>query len=347
MELVWGLEGLERLVAAGAPRLTTVLTIGKFDGLHIAHQTLIAGAIRRAREFGVACTVMSLDPDPDFVLRGIPVVRLTTLDTKAQLIAELGADRMILQPFTREFAAQPAEDFVSRLAQTMDLCEIHVGEDFAFGYKAQGNVALLRTLGSHYNYSVQTLGQLRIGDEVVSSSRIRQLLAAGDVTAANRLLGRLHRVQGEVVHGDKRGRTIGYPTANMIAYNDFSIPANGIYASLATVMPERPPVTWQMMEQADPPRIEIAPTEADAQQRHFAATSIGVRPQFLVNADRNIESYLLDFDADIYGRQLRVEFVQYMRGEAKFDSLDGLLAQMAQDVAGSRAVLQSEAWRRQ
>lgn len=303
-------------MAKDTARQPMVLTIGAFDGLHVAHQALIAGAVMRSRELGVRAAVLSFDPHPDSVIRpDRPLIYLTDTDDKAALIAEVGADRLIIQPFNLEFARIPAEDFVNRLLELADIKEIHVGEDFVFGHKAQGNVVRLREMGHQKGFQVRSLAPLEVDNAVVSSSRIRSLLLEGDVARAARLLGRAHSLKGVVIHGNERGRLLGFPTANMAIPNRFAVPGNGVYATMTTLLDS---------EKNGPARPSV--------------TNIGTRPTF-DNGERSVETFILDWTGDLYDQRIRVEFVQKLRDERKFSGLDEIKAQLARDVAAARSAL--------
>jgi riboflavin kinase/FMN adenylyltransferase len=293
--------------------LRLVITIGAFDGVHVAHQALIAGSVMRARELGAKTAVVSFDPHPDTVVRpGTPMIYLTSLEQKAELIGELGADYLIIQPFTTTFMRLSPEQFVEWLLKPAQLEEIHVGEDFVFGHKASGNVQKLRDMGFERGFHVKSLAPLEVGNSVVSSTRIRKLLLAGDVAEAARLLARYHALHGPVVLGAQRGRIIGFHTANIQVGQNFAIPGNGVYVTLATLEGEHRPLP--------------------------SVTNIGVRPTF-DNGPRSIETHILDFERDIYDQNLKVEFVAKLRDERKFSGLDEIRNQLQMDVANAREIL--------
>ncbi len=310
------LQNLEELAQNG--RQPMVVTIGAFDGVHVAHRALISGAVMRARELGVQTTVLTFDPHPDSVIHpDRPVIYLTDNEDKAALVAEIGADRLIIQPFTPEFARVTAEDFVNRFLELADIKEIHIGEDFAFGYKAQGNPVRLREMGHTLGFQVRSLAPLEVGSEVVSSSGIRRLLLDGDVTGAGRLLARPHSLKGIVIEGYQRGRLLGFPTANLAVPGRFAVPGNGVYATMTTFL--------------------------DAGKRgpaHPSVTNIGTRPTF-DNGERSVETFVLDWSGDLYGQTIRVEFIEKLRDERKFAGLDEIKAQLTRDVEASRTALQA------
>jgi riboflavin kinase/FMN adenylyltransferase len=270
-----------------------------------------------AREQGLLAAVMSFEPHPDSVISpDRPLLYLTDLADKVAYIAEIGADLLIIQPFTPEFARTPAEDFIARIARVADIKEIHVGEDFAFGYKAQGNVAFLQEIGPKYGFQVRSLAPLEVDGEVVKSSRIRSLILEGTVAQAGRLLGRAHSLKGEVLHGDQRGRLIGFPTANLAIPDRFAVPANGVYATMTTFL------------------------EAEGARPRPSVTNIGTRPTF-DNGVRSVETFVLDWAGDLYGQIIRVEFIQRLREERKFAGIEAIRSQLVQDVENGRQALKA------
>lgn len=315
METYHSIEELEK--GTNRQRLPVVLTIGAFDGVHIAHRALISGAVISARQLGLEAVVLSFDPHPDSVVRpDRPMIYLSDLEDKALNIAEIGAAKLIIQPFTPEFARIEAETFIDKLLAVADIREIHVGEDFVFGYKAQGNVVRLREWGHQKGFVVKSLAPLQIEETVVSSTRIRQFLVEGNVKEAGRLLGRAHSLKGEVVHGFERGRILGFPTANLAVSAKFATPGNGVYATMTTFL--------------DGAADGVA---------HPSVTNIGTRPTF-DNGERSVETFVLDWSGDLYGQRIRVEFIQKLRDERKFNGLDEIKTQLTQDVANARLALE-------
>ena len=293
------------------PDQPTVLTIGKFDGVHIGHQHLLARLRRRAAELDAQAAVMLLHPNPLAVLRpDQPVFYLTTLEDRVQLVAEQGVDIVLVQPFTREFSQTTADDFVAQVMAHLKLVELWEGPGFALGRGRQGTVPYLAKLGESYSFSAHEVAPFNLLGERVSTSLVRSLLVEGDVGQAAWLLGRPHGLAGVVVHGAKRGRLLGYPTANLDIPADLLVPAHGIYAVNC--------------------RLSDEPLQGVA--------SIGVRPTF-DNGARSVEVYLLDFDRDIYGETLHVEFVARLREEQKFPNVEALIEQMGRDVVNGRAAL--------
>ncbi len=311
METLHSLEELR----GRATRPALVLTIGAFDGVHVAHRALISGAVVSARERGLLSAVMSFDPHPDTVIYpDRPMIYLTDYSDKADLVAEIGADQLIIQPFTTEFAAISAEDFVTNLLELADIKEIHVGEDFVFGAKARGNVSRLREMGFSRGFQVKSLAPLEVDSQIVSSSLIRQLLLEGNVRQAARLLGRAHSLKGPVIHGNERGRLLGFPTANQAIAANFAVPGHGVYATMTTFL----------AHSSASPRPSV--------------TNIGTRPTF-DNGERSVETFVLDWSDDLYDQPIRVEFIGKLRDERKFNGLEELKTQLAHDVEASREAL--------
>ncbi|MCL2393304.1 MAG: bifunctional riboflavin kinase/FAD synthetase [Acidimicrobiaceae bacterium] len=304
-----------------------VATIGAFDGVHLGHRRVIAQVRRLAAERRVPSAVVTFDRHPASVVRpeSAPGL-LTDLDQKLDLLAETGVDYAVVIHFDQERAHESAEDFVATvLVGFLHVRAVIVGTDFHFGHKRAGNVALLEKLGTAEPpagrggtgfevIGVDLFDELgRSGAEAVSSTRIRRLLHEGDVTAAAGLLGRFHQVRGVVVHGDRRGGSLGFPTANVAFPADIVVPADGVYAG------------WY----AHPDGVARP-----------AALSVGGRPTFYEEADAPLlEAYLLDFEGDLYGEEARVSFVERLRAQLRFESAGELVEQMARDVEDTRRIL--------
>jgi riboflavin kinase / FMN adenylyltransferase len=294
-----------------------VVTIGVYDGVHLGHRALIGRVKAMAAELGAQSAVVTFDRHPATVVRpeSAPLL-LTDLEQRIELLASTGVDRTLVLHFDEERAHESAEDFVREiLVGCLGAVAVVVGHDFHFGRDRGGNVPMLQEMGAELGFDV--LGINLVADdgesEVVSSTRIRKLLAAGDVAGAARLLGRPHEVRGVVQHGDARGRELGFPTANVAVPDDVLLPADGIYAGWF----ERPDGTV-----------------------HAAAMSLGRRPTFYADAALSLlECYLLDFEGDLYDQPAKVRFVARLRGEAKFDSVEALIEQMAKDVDDARTCL--------
>ncbi|MCM3884844.1 bifunctional riboflavin kinase/FAD synthetase [Frankia sp. R82] len=288
-----------------------VVTIGFFDGVHLGHRRIVGEAVARAHDRGQRALALTFDPHPGEVLRpGSHPALLTTLRHKTELLAEIGVDALCVQPFTAEFSQVSATDFVHEiLLRRLRASAVVVGENFSYGHRAAGRLATLTAEGATAGFEVYGVPLVRAGEQVVSSTEIRRRVAAGDVESAASALGRPHRVEGVVVHGDARGRTIGYPTANIEATPWAAVPADGVYAGFAC---------W-------------------GDRRQPAAISIGTNPTF-AGRERRVEAFLLDFDGDLYDEYLAYEFTRRLRPTLRFDSVDELVTQMAADVETTRAV---------
>jgi riboflavin kinase / FMN adenylyltransferase len=314
----------------------SVVTIGVFDGVHRGHQQIIGHAVKRARETGVPAVVMTFDPHPSEVVRpGSHPAVLTEPGRKADLIAGLGVDALCVIPFTLDFSKLSAEGFVyDVLVDTLHASLVVVGENFRFGHKAAGDVDLLRRLGRTFGFGVEAAPLVSAGDTVFSSTYIRSLIAAGDVGAAAAALGRPHCLEGVVVRGDQRGRQLGFPTANLMNSQYAAVPADGVYAARVAI--GHPAVPSRLRERAAP-TDESAPSAASRTER-MAAVSVGTNPTFS-GRERRVEAFLLDFDADIYGERLAIDFVERLREQRTYTSLPPLLEQINADVARTRALL--------
>ncbi|GAC1517558.1 MAG: bifunctional riboflavin kinase/FAD synthetase [Acidimicrobiales bacterium] len=313
------MEVIDDLARCPHPAGGTVVTIGAYDGVHLGHRRLIERVRVLAAERGCASAVVTFDRHPAQVVRpeSAPTL-LTDLPTKLARLAETGLDYAVVIRFDAARAGEPADDFVRTvLADCLGAKVVVVGHDFHFGHNRGGNVELLRQLGPELGFEV--LGLELFDDDAgdpVSSTRVRTLLGTGDVEGAAALLGRPHRLRGEVVSGDKRGRDLGFPTANVAVPEAYCLPADGIYAG------------W--FERASGERL---PT----------AISLGRRPTFYADAPASLlECYVLDFEGDLYGEEVGVEFVARLRAEMRFDgpdALDRLVTQMREDVQDTRKVL--------
>ncbi|WP_049660368.1 bifunctional riboflavin kinase/FAD synthetase [Kitasatospora sp. MY 5-36] len=292
----------------------SVVTIGSFDGVHRGHQLIIGRAVERARELGVPAVVVTFDPHPREVIRpGSHPPLLAPHPRRAELIAELGVDAVLVLPFTTEFSQESPETFVRQvLVDALHARVVIEGPNFRFGHRAAGNVELLGELGRTDDFEVEVV-DLQVcgtaGDgEPFSSSLTRRLVETGDMAGANEVLGRPHRVEGVVVRGAQRGRDLGYPTANVDTVPHSAIPADGVYAGWLTADGERMP----------------------------AAISVGTNPTF-DGTTRTVEAYAIDrVGLDLYGLHVAVDFLAYLRGMEKFDSIDALLDRMADDVKRAR-----------
>ena len=297
----------------------SVVTIGVFDGVHRGHQAIIGHTVERSKELGLAAVVVTFDPHPSEVVRpGSHPAILTEAARKSELIEDLGVDVLCVIPFTLDFSHLSAETFAHDvLVEHLHASLVVVGQNFRFGHKAAGDVALLERLGRTFGFTVEgaPLVSNPASTAVVSSTYIRSCVDAGDVADAARALGRPHRLEGVVVRGDQRGRELGFPTANLLTVPYAAVPADGVYA--ANVVRSRGP---------------------GAGKAHPAAVSIGTNPTFN-GRERAIEAYLLDFDGDLYGERLAVDFVARLREQRRYDGIEPLVAQITQDVVDARAVL--------
>jgi len=315
------MEVIRDLSACPRPAGGSVVTIGAYDGVHVGHRTVIAEVRRRADEEGLSTAVVTFDRHPASVVRPESAPRLLTdLDQKLELLAATGVDYCLVITFDEARSREPADDFVREvLAGCLAARVVVVGDDFHFGHRRSGNVDLLRTMGRDLGFEVDSRDLVDedgypAGDAgKVSSTRIRHALVEGDLAAANAWLGRPHEVRGVVAEGEKRGRELGFPTANVSVPGDILLPADGIYAG------------W--FERADG-------------SVHAAAISLGRRPTFYEEAHASLlEAHLLDFDGELYGEHVKVRFVSWLRGEARFDSAEALIEQIARDCDEVRRTL--------
>jgi riboflavin kinase/FMN adenylyltransferase len=298
------------------------MSIGVFDGVHRGHQALIRRAVRQGRELGLPVLVMTFDPHPAEVVRpGSHPGMLSSLRRRAELVESLGVDVFLVLPFAPAVAAIPAEEFVHDiLVDRLHVASIVVGENFRFGHGATGSVELLADLGRRFGFTA--VGEPLVADDgfAVSSTYVRACIDAGDVVAAAEALGRSHRIEGFVVHGDGRGGSqLGYPTANLDVLPNTAVPADGIYAG------------WFLL--GSPPDSSVRPTV-----RSPTAISIGTNPTFSGKV-RTVEAFVLDEGGNFYGRRVALEFVARLRGMERFDSVDELIAQIGRDVERTREIL--------
>jgi riboflavin kinase / FMN adenylyltransferase len=292
-----------------------VVTIGEFDGVHRGHQRIVERAARAGKERGLPVVVITFDPHPDEVIRpGSHPPLLCSARRRAELLAGLGADAVLVLPFTLEFSRLDPGEFVRTvLVDRLHAAMVAVGEDFRFGHKAAGDVPLLAKLGEKYEFTTEGIPLLGADGARISSTSIRDMLAAGDVAAAAKALGP-HRVEGVVVRGHQRGRALGFPTANLETPPHTAIPADGIYAG------------W--LASLDEAGRDV--------ERWPAAISIGSNPTF-GEGERTVEAYALDrTDLDLYGMHAAIDFTARLRGTLRFDSVDALVEQMRRDVDQAR-----------
>jgi riboflavin kinase/FMN adenylyltransferase len=274
------------------------VAIGTFDGVHVGHRQVIEGAD----------TVLTFEPHPLAVIHPEAAPKLIMpFDVKRDVIEGLGVEELVVIPFDREFSTIPAEDFCARiLAESLGATHVSVGENFRFGAKAQGDPEML---AGRPEFDTRVVPLVEVDGETVSSTRIRALVAAGDVEGAMRCLGAPFLLEGPVVEGDKRGRTLGFPTANIVPADDLVVPGHGVFAAFADGVP--------------------------------AAVNVGVRPTFETGRGLLVEAYLIDHDADLYGKTLRIAFIGRLRGERRFPSAEDLISQMHRDVEEARRLCAS------
>jgi riboflavin kinase/FMN adenylyltransferase len=285
------------------PKAGRRVAIGTFDGVHLGHREVIRGSD----------TVLTFDPHPQAVINPASAPKLLNPQrVKADLIAGLGVEELVTIPFDREFASKSAEEFVEEvLVQRLGAEHVSVGENFRFGKKATGDAAFL---SSRSEFETRVVPLVEVEGETVSSSHIRGLVAAGELDKAGEFLGGPFLFEGQVVEGDRRGRELGMPTANIVPDDALVTPGHGVYAAWA--------------------------------HGHPAAVNVGVRPTFDTGRGLLVEAYLLDFDGDLYGQTLRIAFLERMRGEKRFESVDDLVAQMRADVVDARAIASATVPRR-
>jgi riboflavin kinase/FMN adenylyltransferase len=296
----------------------SVATIGEFDGVHRGHQRLVARAREVARARKLPVVVITFDPHPDEVIRpGSHPPLLTTSRRRAELLAGLGADAVLVLPFSLEFSRLSPDEFVRVvLSERLHAAVVVVGDNFRFGHKAAGDVPLLARLGEKYDFTAEGVPLLVADGVTISSTYVRERLAAGDVAAAAEALGRPHRVEGVVVRGHMRGRGLGFPTANLETPPHTATPADGVYAGWLT-------------------SLDLDGSEVS---RWPAAISVGTNPTFGAG-ERTVEAYALDRDdLDLYGAHAAIDFAARLRGTERFDSIEALVTQMHQDVSQARAL---------
>lgn len=290
-----------------------VLTLGNFDGVHLGHQAIFKQVVERARKINGTSIVFTFEPHPLKVLAPERSPRLlNTFDGKMKLLSSAGIDVVVCAEFTRDFAEQDPEDFAQKiLHKTIGVKEVYVGYDYAFGKSREGGVESLKKMGQACGFSVSVVEAVRVNDVVASSSAVRDYISAGSVEKAAELLGRNYSIEGKVVHGSHRGRDLGFPTANLNTPNEL-LPAYGVYAVYAAV-----------------------------DGRSFqGVASIGVRPTFEAGP-LSVEVYLFDFEGNLYGKQMEVSFVSFLRTEQKFPDVLSLISQMRKDVEEAKKKLPS------
>jgi riboflavin kinase/FMN adenylyltransferase len=305
-------HGVDELPAG----LRFVLAIGTFDGVHRGHARVVRTLTDAARELSAVPVVLTFDPHPAQVLRGTAPVMVCDLDERLELLAHLGVEMCIVQRFDHAFAEQSAKDFLARLSHGRELAALVLTAESAFGRDREGGLPAIRRLAHEFGYRVIEVARLENQGEAVSSTTLRREITQGRLGDVRRLLGRRYAVTGIVVEGDKRGRSLGYPTANLRFDDPVALPRDGVYAVR---------VAWE--------------ADDGSRQRRNGVASIGVRPTFGEGGARLLEVFVFDFKGDLYGRRLRVEFVRRLRGEKRFKSAEALITQMDRDAQRAREVL--------
>ena len=300
--------------------LRFVATVGVFDGMHRGHAVIVKAAVDAAMRLSAEPVVITFEPHPQAVLRGVTPPLLCDPAEKLAHLELVGVGTTVIQLFDRAFSEQSAESFVERLTRGRDLCGMVMSSESAFGHDRAGTAESLRRFAETAGWELVEVGTFDRGGGRVSSGRIRSAIEAGRLAEARRLLGRRYAVIGEVVHGDARGRSLGFPTANLGFAAPATLPPNGIYAVRAS---------WGGRDPLHPARAVDG------------VASLGVRPTF-GGGERLLEVHLLDFDEEIYGVRMRVEFIRYQRGEKRFSHVDALVAQIGRDVTRARRILAPE-----
>lgn len=302
-------QGLENLRLERA-----YVTVGVFDGVHLGHQAIVDSLVAGARRDGVPSVALTFFPHPTLVLRGHrPRFYLTSPEMRARLLGERGVEVVVTQPFDLAFSRLSAESFLDLLQERLGMRGLWVGPDFAFGHGRRGNVAYLEAVKEARGFEVYVVPPVTVDGEVVSSTRVRRALAAGEVALSARLLGRPFAVEGRVVRGDGRGRELGVPTANLALWEEQALPAVGVYACLAEVDGET----------------------------YAAATNVGLRPMFEHGRQEPlVEAHLVAFDGDLYGRPLRLAFLERLRDEVRFETVEELVRQMREDIARTKQIVE-------
>lgn len=302
---------IEQELARITPQGQTLLTIGVFDGVHAGHRYLLRQLQQQAAKANLLSGVVTFSPHPQSVLHPIRQLPwLSDLDDRVTTLQQLGLDIVAVLTFTPRLAQLSARDFMSLLRKHLKMQGIMVGPDFVSGRGGEGDISLLRTLGVEMEFTVHVVAPFTVEGEVVSSTLIRQSLARGDMRRVEKLMGRRFSLRGKVITSDRRGRVLGFPTANLDIRPQQALPDNGIYATI---------------------------TQVDG-ERFSSATNVGTRPTF-GEGERMVETYLLDYDGDLYGKKITIEFVRKVRDERRFPSAEQLIVQMRKDVQEVNAIL--------
>lgn len=288
------------------------LAIGVFDGVHRGHRQIIDKLVKDAHQKNNHAVILTFDPHPAAVLTSKQIRLLTTPDERAQILFSLGVDTVITQRFTSDLSQVTALDFMTRLKQSLGLAHLLIGYDSALGKGREGDAKRLTEIGKDLNYSVEVIPALSSNDKIISSTEIRNFISTGEIKEANNLLGYHYPLSGVVIHGAGRGKKINFPTANIDYPPHKATPSNGIYACWATL----------------------------GKEKFMAGTSVGFNPTFTPERQiQSVEAYLLDFERDIYGEELKLEFVTRLRNEEKFNSIEALIEQIGKDVNQTREIL--------
>ena len=302
---------IEKELAKVKPQKETLLTVGVFDGIHLGHQRLLTYLRDEARKKNCLSGVVTFKSHPRAVLSPEnKLLWLSDMETRTNLLRDLGIDVIVVLPFTPELARLNAQRFVQMLKKYLKMCGLIIGPDFALGRDREGDADKLRLLGQELGFSVQVIPPVIIDGQVVSSSAIRQALTEGDMKKAEKLFGRFFSLSGLVVRGDGRGRTLGFPTANLELGPEQALPSDGVYATIAHVGPELMP----------------------------SVTSIGVRPTF-GGGERLVEAHIIDYEGELLGQRLTLDLVDKLRDEKRFDTVEELKSQMGRDVEQARRIL--------
>ncbi|MGV0408406.1 bifunctional riboflavin kinase/FAD synthetase [Corynebacterium resistens] len=352
MSIWYGLDRIPATVVGDG----SAVTIGVFDGVHRGHQQLVERVIAKARELGVPSVMYTFDPHPTVVFspERVPAL-LGTVEQRAELAHSMGIDHVVVVGFTPEIASWSPAEYVDRaLVDMLRAKAVVVGDNFTFGHKAAGTAQMLQELGAERGIDVDVISLLADSDAtlgteaehprewVVCSTYIREQLAAGNVAAAARALGRNFSVRGEVTHGAGRGgRALGFPTANLYFQDKYALPADGVYAGYVTVLPDQVDREAQVQQPGEPPIVVKAGQKVGTMpvgERLPAAISVGTNPTF-GHEPRSVESFILDHEADLYGLDVEVEFVARIRGQETYSDLDELIAAIQRDVDATRDAL--------
>jgi len=307
MKVISSLENIKE------PFAYAVITVGNFDGVHIGHQGLLKEVKKRADKMSGTSVVLTFEPHPLKVLKEKKIPLITPFERKIELIEKLGIDVVICLPFTREFSKVSAREFVEEiLLKKIGMKEIVVGYDYTFGHKREGNIDLLKKLGDELGFKVCILGPILVDNMIVSSTRIRNLIMEGELEKVKILLNRYYQVSGEVIAGhDRGGRLLGFPTANLKLVNEV-FPKNGVYV------------------------VEVIYNN----KVYGGVTNIGFKPTF-GNDALSVETHILDFDQNIYGKKIKLNFIKRLRNEKRFSSIEALAAQIKRDIEEARKILQN------